>query len=233
MAAPARLAPDAVFCLEAPRHDPGRSGATLYFFRNRQFACWDVAGEAMLPGYPRDTDAAFPGLLDSFPGSALRGALHVPQWGARVYFFFEGQREAIAWDLERGAAAERVAVASLLPSAVTQEDFTPAYAQLGDGTRVIYAFRGYDYTRFTLDGASPPREDAGFPRRIETDWKDGLVLAPRTAVYVDWPSRSSAHSNRKLYFFMGNLYLRWDVPSNTRNYRLDIVSGWKGWPEFT
>ncbi|MNC97438.1 hypothetical protein D3C83_150920 [compost metagenome] len=58
------------------------------------------------------------------------------------------------------------------------------------------------------------------------------MLAPRAGVYVDWPSRSSAHSNRKLYFFMGNLYLRWDVPSNTRNYRLDILAGWKGWPVF-
>jgi len=28
------------------------------------------------------------------------------------------------------------------------------------------------------------------------------------------------------------LYLRWDVPSHTRNYRLDIVAGWKGWPSF-
>ena len=58
------------------------------------------------------------------------------------------------------------------------------------------------------------------------------MLAPRAGVYVDWPSRSPAHSNRKLYFFMGNLYLRWDVPSNTRNYRLDILAGWKGWPSF-
>ena len=58
------------------------------------------------------------------------------------------------------------------------------------------------------------------------------MLAPRAGVYVDWPSRSHAHSNRKLYFFMGNLYLRWDVPSNTRNYRLDILAGWKGWPSF-
>ena len=29
-----------------------------------------------------------------------------------------------------------------------------------------------------------------------------------------------------------DLYLRWDVPSNTRNYRLDIIAGWKGWPTF-
>ena len=57
-------------------------------------------------------------------------------------------------------------------------------------------------------------------------------LMRKAGVYVDWPSRSPAHSNRKLYFFMGNLYLRWDVPSNTRNYRLDILAGWKGWPAF-
>ena len=222
VAAPPRRAPDAVFCLDA----------TLYFFRGRKFACWDVVGEAMLPGYPRDVASAFPGLLDAFPGAELRGALHVPEWGARVYFLFEGRREAIAWNLDAGTVEGRVAVAELLPGELTREDFTPAYSQLADGTRVIYAFRGYDYTRFTVSGSAPLREDPGFPRRIDADWKDGLVLAPRSAVYVEWPSRSSAHSNRKLYFFMGNLYLRWDVPSNTRNYRLDIVSGWKGWPDF-
>jgi hypothetical protein len=49
---------------------------------------------------------------------------------------------------------------------------------------------------------------------------------------VNWLNRSAAHSNRKIYFFMGDFYLRWDVPSNTRNYRLDILAGWKGWPAF-
>ena len=228
-----RMCPDAVFCLDAPCTDPGRSGTTLFFFKNRQFVCWDVVEEAMLPGYPRDIGAGWPGLLEAFPESRLRGALHVPAWGDKVYFFFEGQPQALAWDLKRRALdAVRVDVQALLPGSITLGDFTPVYAQLADGTPVIYAFQGFDYTRWTVRGAPGQREDAGFPRRIELDWKDGLVLAPRAGVYVDWPSRSSAHSNRKVYFFMGNLYLRWDVPSNTRNYRLDILAGWKGWPTF-
>lgn len=231
--APPRMGPDAVLCLDTPYTDPGRAGTTLFFFKNRQFVCWDVASEAMLPGYPRDIEADWPGLLGSFPGAALRGALHVPAWGAKVYFFFEGRSQAAVWDLGRRALEPaKVEARELLPSALTQGDFTPVYAQLADGQAVIYAFNGFDYTRWTVGARPGGAEDAGFPRRIERDWKEGLVLAPRAGVYVDWPSRSSAHSNRKLYFFMGNLYLRWDVPSNSRNYRLDILAGWKGWPAF-
>jgi len=225
------MAPDAAFCVQAPRHDPGRTGATLYFFRRNEFACWDVAGEALLPGYPRAIAQGFPGLLEAFPGKALRGALHVPEWGAKAYFFFEGERDAVVWDLDQGATNGTVDVAGLLPGRLAAGDFTPAYAQLADGRGVVYAFSGREYTRFAIEGGVA-REEPGFPRPIDADWKDGLVLAPRAAVYVDWPSRSVAHSNRKLYFFMGDLYLRWDVPSHTRNYRLDIASGWKGWPAF-
>ena len=224
------MAPDAVFCLGSPRGEPG-AGPTIYFFKDTRYFCWDVVGETMREGFPRDIAADWPGLLEAFPGRRLRGALHVPQWGAVVHFFFEGADEVVAWDLERDALrGERVPVQALLPGAITRGDFTPVYAQLADGRGVIYAFAGHDYTRWSVGEAAPRAEDAGFPRRIKDDWKDGLVLAPRAGVYVDWPSRSIAHSNRKIYFFMGNLYLRWDVPSNTRNYRLDVVAGWKGWP---
>jgi hypothetical protein len=228
----AAMAPDAVLCLDAPICDAGRTGKTLFFFKNRQFACWDVVNESMLHGYPRDIRDHWPGLLEAFPGGKLRGALQVPEWGPKIYFFFEGQRQALAWDIERRAVDGKVDVASLLPSALTAEDFTPIYAQLAGVGSVIYAFRGFEYSRWTVAASKPAAEDSGFPRRIEHDWKDGLVLAPRAGVYVDWPNRSSAHSNKKIYFFMGDLYLRWDVPSNTRNYRLDVVAGWKGWPAF-
>jgi hypothetical protein len=228
-----RLTPDAVLCLDAPCCDPGKAGTTLVFFKDREFFCWDVVNEVMLANYPRDIDAHWPGLMDAFPGCKLRGALHVPALGPKVYFLFEGRSEAAVWDMAAWALEPaRVAVQSLLPSRLTQGDFTPVVAQFADGSGVIYAFQGHDYTRWTVGTSWPSAEDEGFPRKIAPDWKEGLVLAPRAGVYVDWPSRSSAHSNRKIYFFMGNLYLRWDVPSNTRNYRLDILAGWKGWPEF-
>ena len=229
----AAMAPDAVLCLDAPPGMPRASATTLYFFKNGQFACWDVVEERMLEGYPRDIAAHWPGLLEAFPASRLRGALHVPEWGSKIYFFFEGQRQAVSWDMQRHAIdATRVEIANLLPSALTTEDFTPVYAQLAGVGSVIYAFRGFDHTRWTVSASIPAAEDSGFPKRIDLAWKDGLVLAPRAGVYVDWPNRSAAHSNRKIYFFMGDLYLRWDVPSNTRNYRLDVLAGWKGWPAF-
>lgn len=225
---PAIMAPDAAFCV-TPRTEASR----LYLFKDRRFASWDVAADALLPGYPRDIEDEWPGLLDSSPGTRLRAALHVPEWGEKVYFIFEGQRDIVAWDLATATIEpRRIPSADLLPCDFPPGEFTPVVAMTAASQRVIYGFHQAQYVRWTVGRRPLPAPDAGFPRNTADDWKDGLYLAPRTGVYVDWPNRSSAHSNRKIYFFMGNLYLRWDVPSNSRNYRLDVATGWKGWPAF-
>jgi len=229
----ATLGPDAVLCLSTPAMAETAAATTIHFFKNRQYACWDVLTDQMLPGYPRAIDAAWPGLLDVHPGAAMRGALHVPEWGPQIYFLFEGHTHAVVWDMQRRMVeARRQPLEPLLPGSLPAGNIAPVYAELPDGRRVIYGFSGFDYTRWTVGSAPPVAEDAGFPHKIAADWKDGLVLAPRAGIYVEWPNRSTAHSNRKIYFFMGDLYLRWDVPSHTRNYRLDVLAGWKGWPAF-
>ncbi len=227
------MSPDAVLWLDSADSGAAHDGSKLYFFKNRQFACWDVLGDRMLDGYPREIAADWPGVLERFPGRRLHAALRVPERGNSIYFLFEHETRAIVWDMD-ARCVNRTTVDSreLLPTELSPTEVTPVYARLADGTSVIYGFQGLDYTRWTVGASLPAAEDPGFPRKIAPDWKDGLVLAPRAGVYVDWPNRSSAHSNRKIYFFMGDLYLRWDVPSNTRNYRLDIAAGWKGWPVF-
>ena len=226
------MSPDAVFCLRDQTSD-AKTAITLYFFKSEQFACWDVLQDRMLPGYPVKTADHWPGLLETFPGVRLRAALQVPEWGNKIFFMFEGESDALVWDVTRGTLLdERVGVGDLLPSPLPAGQLIAFYARLANGDGVIYGFHGFDYVRWTVANGKLTHPDAGFPRKIADDWKDGLVLSPRAAVYVDWPNRSSAHSNRKIYFFMGDLYLRWDVPSNSRNYRLDILAGWKGWPTF-
>lgn len=224
------MAPDAALSLDIASIDSGMAGATLFFFKDEYYFCWDVAREAIVEGYPRKMALDWPGLTEAAPGKRLRGALHVEAWGPTIYFLFEGDPRSFAWDMERKVVAGAIPVQDLLPSRLTQGDFTPVVAKTATGDEVVYAFSGDEYTRWTVHSNFPRKEDEGFPRRIDSDWKDGLMLAPRSGLYVDWPNRSRAHSNRKLYFFMGDLYLRWDVPSHTRNYRLDIASGWKGWP---
>ena len=203
------LSPDAVLSLDVTPHGVDRAGGIVCFFKNRQFACWDVANDTILPGYPRDIEAGWPGLMDAVPGRKLRGALHVPEWSPDIYFLFEGEARAVVWDTAAKAVApERVDIDTLLPGALAGGDFTAVAGELANGVRVVYGFKGFDYTRWTVGSSFPVAEDPGFPRKIADDWKDGLVLAPRAGVYVDWPNRSTAHSNRKLYFFMGDLYLR-------------------------
>jgi hypothetical protein len=227
-------APDAALFLSSPCIAGDSIGPKLYFFKNGRFASWDVLEERLDPGYPRDVGAAWPGLLEAGDGRPLRGALHVPEWGRTAYFFFEGLAEVVPWNLDSGnVAGPRVPIASVLPGGFAEGDFTPVYAQRPGGEGVIYAFQGHDCQSWLAGTAFPTAPECGTATKIAQVWKDGLVLAPRTGVYVEWPNRSSAHSNRKIYYFMGDLYLRWDVPSNTRNYRLDVVTGWKGWPQFS
>lgn len=227
------MAPDAALFLPAPYFDTDPPGQKLYFFKNSQFACWDVQSETLCADYPRNIEAGFPGLLAAGDGARLRAALHVPAWRHIVLFLFEGQTEFVQWDLDRRAVQpDRLPINAVLPGAFADGAFTPVYSELANGEAVLYAFQGKDYLRWQVGSAWPATLEAGYPHKIAADWKDGLVLAPRTGVYLEWPNRSSAHSNRKIYYFMGDLYLRWDVPSNTRNYRLDIVAGWKGWPCF-
>ena len=227
------MSPDAALWLPANDGIHAGDGSTIYFFKDQKFTCWDVLEDRMREGYPKEIAAHWPGVMESFPGRRLRGALHLPAWGSQVYFLFEGEAQAVIWQLQTQCVEPAtINVEKLLPTTLGNANMTPVCARQADGTSVIYGFQGLDYTRWTVGPAFPEREDAGFPRKIAPDWKDGLVLAPRAGVYVDWPNRSSAHSNRKIYFFMGDLYLRWDVPSNTRNYRLDILAGWKGWPSF-
>lgn len=221
------MAPDAAVSLDNVHTE---AGAALLFFKGDHYFRWDVSRDSLVEGYPRKISRDWPGLLEAAQGKRLRGALHVPAWGSIIFFLFEGDLHAVAWDMEAKLVSRNIPIRDVLPSRLTQGDFTPILAKTAGQDDVVYAFSGEEYTRWTVHSSFPEKEDDGFPRRIDSDWKDGLVLAPRSGLYVDWTSRSSAHSNRKLYFFMGDLYLRWDVPSHSRNYRLDIVTGWKGWP---
>ena len=224
------MAPDAALFLDASVAKHGGDAGAIYFFKDRKFACWDVAEDRMLTG-PSDIGAQFPGLMDTVPAASLRGVLHVGEWSNQLYFLFDS-KDVVAWDIGRNRVDRVMDRSKVLPTTL-DGDLTVVSAQLSDGQPVVYGFRGRHYTRWTIRSTTPDAEDDGFPRVTAEDWKDGLVLAPRSGVYVEWRNRSTAHSNRKIYFFMGDLYLRWDVTSNTRNYRLDILAGWKGWPDFS
>jgi hypothetical protein len=224
------LAPDAALYLPEPCIAGDPPGRKLYFFKHRRFAAWDVESETLCPGYPRDIALAWPGLAQRAGAARLRAAMHVPAWGPRIHFFFEGRDEAAVWDLAAHRLLdEPVSGTALLPGLFPGGDCALVYSERADRSAVIDAFKGREMQRWAVQPEGARALGTG---AIAQQWKDGLTLAPRCGVYLEWPNRSSAHSNRKIYFFMGDLYLRWDVPSDTRNYRLDIVAGWKGWPDF-
>lgn len=215
----------------SPRTDPPYA---LYFFRQREYIRWDIDREQLFAGYPRPIAEGWPGLAEVFPGVPLCGAMQVPPWQDRIYFFFRGQREVACWDIaSHRLEPRRLPIAELLPGELTADgQFTPLYVDDG-ATKKIYVFRADTYARWTLGSGGPGAPmDADYPRKIGDGWTGGLTIAPRCAVSVNWPRRSSALTNHKIYFFLGDLYTRWDVKAHRSNYRLDIPSGWKGWPAF-
>ncbi len=206
----------------------------LYFFKERQYIRWNEDEERLFEGYPAEISAGWPGLNDFFPNAPLSGAIHVSAWRNRIFFFFKGQDQVVGWDVAHHRAdPDLVPVATILPTSLVEAGhFAPVYVDRGD-SQTVYVFRGDEYARFTVTGESfPEAEDAGYPRKIGDGWTGGMTVAPTCAVSLRWPKRSKALSNHKLYFFLGELYTRWDITSHSTNYRLDIPSGWKGWPEF-
>ena len=206
----------------------------LYFFKERQYIRWDVEHEQLYSGYPRNIRDGWPGLLDVYPSAQLNSAIYVPGWHNRIYFFFRGCEHAVVWDVaSHSLDPEPVLISQLLPSSLTAEgSFAPVYVDRGD-TQMVYVFRGDAYTRFTVRaGDFSESEDAGYPRKIGDGWTGGLTVAPSCAVSVRWTHRDPSLMDHKLYFFLGELYTRWDISSHSNNYRLDIPSGWVGWPDF-
>ena len=206
----------------------------LYFFKTRQYIRWDIDAERLFDGYPRDISQGWPGLPDIYPGTPLAGAIHVPAWNNRIVFFFKGQPAAVTWDVRNHRPdPDPVPIARMLPSRLTEGGaFAPVHVDRGHH-KAVYVFRGDEYTRFTITGSDwPQAEDDGYPNKIGNGWTGGLSVAPTCGVSVQWTNRSKAVSAHKLYFFLGELYTRWDITSHSNNYRLDIPSGWKGWPEF-
>jgi len=207
---------------------------SIYFFKTREYIRWSVEHERLDEGYPCAITEGWPGLLEARPGATLSSAIHVPAWGNRIFFCFKNDPEMVSWDVDAHRLLNpRLPASEIMPSALTADgSFTPLYVDAGDSKKV-YAFRGDTYTRFTIAGDDvPDAEDDGYPRKIGDGWTGGMLVAPSCATCVHWTSRSDALARRKIYFFLGDLYTRWDVASHSKNYRLDVPSGWKGWPEF-
>ncbi len=207
---------------------------TVYFFKQKDYIRWDVDHETLFAEYPQKIEDGWPGLLDAFPGEPLTGAIHVPAWRNKIYFFFRNQSHAVLWDVASHTCdPDPKPISEIMPSHLTEGTFfAPLYVDNGH-VQKVYAFRGDTYTRWTVEGSRyPTTEDEGYPRKIGDGWTKGLTVSPNCAVNVYWRQRPDEAERRKIYFFLGDLYIRWDVETHTKNYELDISSGWKGWPDF-
>src|SRR5262249_4476240 len=89
------------------------------------------------------------------------------------------------------------------------------------GNDKVYFFRGSDYLRFDL---LVDHVDAGYPQRTAANWPGlGDLGTAIDAALV-------APSGKKVYFFTGMRYSRYDVLADRvdLNYPLDIATNWHG-----
>src|SRR5690349_7460566 len=125
------LGPDAALCI-TDRHGSQR----IHFFKGRQLVEWNVDADAMVDGSLRDIDDRYPGLLARGFERRIRAALHVPEWGPRIFFLFEGTKEFIVWDCAHGASREAaIPSQELLPCTLPAGEFTPVVAMTAAGQR--------------------------------------------------------------------------------------------------
>ena len=160
-----KMAPDAVLSLERAVLRPGQDRQDARLLPGSQFFCWDVAREAMLDGYPREIAAGWPGLLEAAAGRSAERRAARAAMGIGDLLLLRGAEagDRVGHGRARDRRADGWTPASCCPSRLTQDDFTPVYAQLADGESVIYAFRGFEYTRWTIGASRPAAEDDGLP----------------------------------------------------------------------
>jgi GH24 family phage-related lysozyme (muramidase) len=186
-------------------------GDKAYFFSGDRYARYDVAGDAVDPGYPLGIGAHWPGLFDRDIDAVL-------PWPSGAVYVFRGDRY-VKYDL----AADRVAEGYPRPIA----DHWPGLFTRGIDAAVLwpdgrhaYFFSGSEYVKYDV---AADRAVEGYPRSIADHWPglfgEGIEAA------LAWPSGA-------VYFVRRGEYVRYDVDADrvADGYPKPIAGNWPGLP---
>jgi len=191
----------------------------IYFFSGSQYYRYDIANEAVDPGYPRPIQGNWNGL----GGVSIQGAIVS---NGKAYFFSEEQ--FYSYDI----ATDQMDPGYPLPTKLNwigvlsgpQRDYRiDAAVMWPNGS--VYLFQYGDYYRCNL---STKRVDPGYPLPIQGNWP-GLWATGQsfTAGFV-WPKLIDGR--QKAYFFHHNLYMRYDITNDAVDpgYPQLIQGNWVG-----
>lgn len=194
-----------------------------YLFHKDQYLLYDVSSNQVDQGYPRLIAGNWPGMAEA--GFVNKVDAAVKWWNGKVYFFLGNQY--LRYDI----GADKVDSGYPLPIAGNW----PGMAEAGFANKVdaavkwwngkVYFFSGNQYLRYDI-GAD--KVDCGYPRSIAGNWP-GMAeagFADKVDAVVNW-------GNGKVYFFLENKYLSYDIFTDQvdPSYPRLISENWPGMTE--
>jgi hypothetical protein len=193
----------------------------IYFFETGlgRYYRYDIASEAVEPGFPQPITANWRGLPDRFQGAVA--------WpNGKVYFFQEANY--FRYDI----AADAVDPGFPMPTAANWKgimagpfnDHRVDCAVIWPNGKA-YLFQHDRYYRYDI---AADKVDPGYPELITKGWP-GLGTSGHdfTAAFV-WPK--PVEGRQKAYFFTTNVYFRYDVAADHADagYPQPISGNWRG-----
>jgi hypothetical protein len=191
----------------------------IYFFEGGVYRRYDIATEAVEPGFPQPITANWRGLPDRFQGAVA--------WPNGKAYFFQDDKY-FRFDV----AADAVDPGFPLPTNLNWKGVLQG--PFGDhrvDTAVVwpngkaYLFQHDLYYRYDI---ATDKVDAGFPELITKGWAGlGTTGQDFKAAFV-WPKLIDGR--QKAFFFHTTLYFRYDVAADRADpgYPQPISGNWNG-----
>lgn len=185
------------------------SGTRAYFFSGDQYVRYDVANDAVDPGYPKPIAGNWPGLFDR----DIDAAVVAPS--GNVYFFRGTEYIRYDWDADQAAPGYPRPIEGNWHGLFPGVD-----AAISWDSGKIYFFQGQHYVRYD-PGAD--HVDAGYPKVIAGNWPGLFAEGIESALW--WPSGN-------VYFFAGDQYVLYDPVDDAvpPGYPQPIAGAWPGLP---
>lgn len=185
-------------------------GDRAYFFTGDRYVRYNVADDAVDPGYPKPIAGNWPGLFASGIDAAV-------SWTNGTTYFFRGSEYVrFSWADSRVDDGYPMRIADGWPGIFTSD--IDAALMWSNGQ--AYFFRGGEYVKY--DPATDTVAE-GYPRAITDGWTGVFDSGIETALL--WPSGNG-------YFFHGAEYVRYEPGTNqvVDGYPRPILGDWPGLP---
>ena len=192
-----------------------------YLLHGDRYLRYDVAADAIDPGYPKPLTSGWTGLEGTGFESGVDTAIDL---GTGKLYLFSGSSYLRVDQQQNNVDSSPTQIAGAWGGFAESGFADGLDAAINWGNGKAYFFRGDAYIQYDI---ASDRVDDGHPAPIEGNWPgfaesgfaDGLDAA------INW-------GNGKAYFFTGDQYLRYSVGVGAdEGYPQSIAGGWPGFTE--